>query len=176
MNIKNNALTIIVGGGVKTNEKYYEDGEIISIEKKFGFRHLEKLKEVAKILMIEDSLNNELEMMKIIAKNGHAVILNFGVNNKKQSASIMLPMQLTNNQITTFYSLKDELTKEYEKIESAAISESPLCYKGDLKIMEYEDKIKGRVQSNVESLYDEIKLHEERLNEMEKDNEQAKSK
>ena len=176
MKIKNNALTIIVGGGIITKEKEYVDGEIIPIKNKLGLRHLEKLKEAANILMIEESSNNEVEMMKIIAKHGHVIIYNYGVNCIKQSAMVMLPRQMTYKQIIICEKLKEEFVQDYEIISSSAIPIESLPYKGDLKLMEYEDKIKGISQSDVDSLYSEIALHKQRLNEMDVEHEQIKGK
>lgn len=42
MSIKNNLLTIIIGGETLS----YSDGEIINIEKKLGNRHIEELQKV----------------------------------------------------------------------------------------------------------------------------------
>lgn len=160
MKMKNNLITIIVG-----NTASYQDGEIINIINTVGTRHIEELLKVARELQIPKLVNNELEMMKEIAKNSHAVILNYGMQNNKQSALVILPMQLSNAQIDTFFQLKEEFTNDYSSITVCAIPNCPLSYKGDLKMMEYEDKINGLVLSDVESLYNEINNHRHRLNE-----------
>lgn len=161
MNIKNNLITIIVGGRVTYNVTNYHDGEIIAIAKKMGSRHLEELQNIAKELGIETINNNELEMMKILATHGHSVILNYGLQDNKQSGLIILPAQLTMLQIQSFELIKEELIEEYSSITSCAIPSKPLSYKGDLKLMEYEDKINGINLKDVESLYNEINNHKQ---------------
>ncbi len=90
MNIKNNIITVVVD----SSSVNFKDG-IYGIENKIGSSHLEKLKEVAVKLKIPEIINNELEMIKIVARYGHAIILNYGNSNEKQSCLMMLPMQLT---------------------------------------------------------------------------------
>lgn len=114
-------------------------------------------------------------MMKILASYNHSVILNYGIANNKQSGLVILPANLTKGQISTYQELKKELSEEYDSITSCAIPSEPLKYKGDLKLMSYEDQIEGIKLSDVDSLYNEINNHIERLEKMEKINESNNS-
>ena len=164
--MKHNMLTIILSERISEALRWEVKNEI-------GKRHLLELQKIAQKLNILETSNNELEMVKIIAKHGHAVILNYGVVKGKQSGLVMLPSQITLEQFQTFEKLRIEF-EDYESIISCAIFFGPLAYKGDLKQMKYEDQIQGRNLNDVESLYYEIYEQAKNLETMEKANDSIK--
>ncbi len=168
--MKNNMLTIILAKELDNNDEKYQD-LIIEIKNEIGKRHITELQKIARDLNIIEMSNNELEMMKIIAKYGHIVILNYGINNNKQSGIVILPKQITKIQLAILEFKKTEFFTDYESITSCAIPNQTLAYKGDLKQMKYEDKINGRKLTDAESLYYEIYNQAENLKKWEENNE-----